>query len=169
MKKLLAILLALVATLAYAIPVSAATTADITVTATPAYVAISCDQTTYDFGTVATSATPSTTTSWATITNSSSIQTDQTIGVTSATWAGGVTWTHSDTATPGANTVGMLSNKGGTWGVSDVIVKFSSPNYIAENQAATTNYSFGIKLLAPTSFTDGVQKSNTVRVSAAAG
>ncbi len=130
---------------------------------------ITVSPTTYDFGTVNPSATPYTTTSYFTIDNTSTMQTDQTIAVTSATWAGGVTWTHSDTATPGANTAGLLANKGGTWGVSDVIVKFNSPNYIAENQAANTDYSFGLKLLAPTSFTDGVQKSNTVRVSAVAG
>jgi len=147
----------------------AATDADINVTATPAFVGIASDQASYDFGVVAASATPSTTTTWATITNTSTVQTDQTISVTAASWAGGVTWTHSDTNTPGANTAGMLSNKGGTWGIGDVIVKNAAPNYIAENQAATTNYQFGLKLSAPTSFTDGVEKSIAVRISAAAG
>lgn len=165
----LGILLVLVLVSTWAMPVLAATDADVDVTATPAYVTISCDQPSYDFGVVAESATPSTATNWATITNGSTVQTDQTIGVTTSTWAGGVTWTHSDTNTPGADTAGMLSNKGGTWGVGDVIVKYDTPNYIAENQAATTNYSFGLKLSAPTTFTDGVEKSITVRVSAAAG
>jgi len=50
-----------------------------------------------------------------------------------------------------------------------VIVKNGTPNFIAENQAATANYDFGLELVAPTSFTDGVEKSITVRVSAAAG
>ena len=168
-KLLLSLALALMMVLVSVVPVFAATTADITVTATPEYIAISCDQPSYDFGVVATSSTPYTTTSWATIDNTSTVQTDQTISVTTATWSGGVTWTHSDTATAGANTAGLKSNKGGTWGVGDVIVKNASPNYIAENQAATTDYSFGLKLIAPTSFTDGVQKSITVRVSAVAG
>lgn len=165
---LISLLTAVLAFGAFALPM-AATSADITVTATPSYIAISCNQSTYDFGTVAASATPSTATNWATIDNTSSVQTDQTIAVTTNTWSGGVTWTHSDTATAGADTAGLSANKGGTWGVGDVIVKYSAPNYIAENQAATTDYSFGLKLYAPTSFGDGVQKSITVRISAAAG
>ena len=170
MKRLLVgIILALTLILSSAIPVFAATTADITVTATPQYIAIACDQSVYDFGVVAASSTPSTATDWGTIDNTSTVQTDQTISVTTATWSGGVTWTHSDTATAGANTAGLKANKGGTWGVGDVIVKYDTPNYIAENQAATTDYSFGLKLISPTSFTDGIEKEIVVRVSAAAG
>lgn len=168
-KYLISIVMALVVISFMAMPAMAATTQDITVTATPAFVAISCNQASQDFGVVASSSTPYTATDWATITNTSTVQTDQTISVTTSSWSGGVTWTHDDTATPGENTAGMLANKGGTWGSGDVIVKNSSPNYIAEDQAATTNYSFGLKLVAPTSFTDAVEKTITVRISAAAG
>lgn len=166
---LLSVALALVALFSFALPMAAATSQDITVTATPTFISIACNQTDYDFGTVAASATPSTATNWATITNSSTVQTDQTIAVTTNTWSGGVGWTHSDTATAGADTAGLSANKGGTWGVGDVIVKYSTPNYIAENQAASTPYDFGLKLYAPTSFSDGVEKSIVVRISAAAG
>ena len=170
MKKYLAsFLLVVVMVLGMAVPTLAATTDDITVTATPAYVAISANQSSYDFGVVAASATPSTAEDWCTIDNTSTVQTDQTISVTTNSWAGGVTWTHSDTATAGADTAGLKSNKGGTWGVGDVIVKFDTPNYIAENQAATTDYAFGLQLIAPSSFTDGVEKTITVRISAASG
>ncbi len=103
------------------------------------------------------------------ITDSSSVQTDQTISVTGATWTGGNPWTHSDTATPGDMTVGLKSNRGGTWGVGDVVVKNAAPNYIYENNAAGNDYAFGLGLSAPTNFTDGAEKTNTVRVSAAAG
>ena len=130
---------------------------------------ITVSPTSYNFGAVAASSTPSTTTTYFTITNASTIQTDQTISVTTSTWSGGVTWTHSDTATPGTNTAGLLANRGGTWGTGDVIVKYSSPNYIYENCPASTNYSFGLKLIAPTEFTDGVQKSIVVRITAVAG
>lgn len=170
MKKLLRALVALTLALV-SLPVGsilAATTADVSVTATPAFVSISVSPDNYGYGVVSASATPSTTTSYFTITNSSTVVTDNTIAVTTATWAGGVTWTHSDTATPGSDTVGLSSNKGGTWGVGDVIVKYNSPNILADDQAATTNWSFGLKLYAPTAFTDGVQKSVTVRVSASA-
>lgn len=170
MKRLLiSILLALVLIMGTSIPALAATSVDISVTATPTYISISCDQSSYDFGTVVASTDENTATNWATIDNTSSVQTDQTISVTSATWSGGVTWTHSDTATAGADTAGLKANKGGTWGVNDVIIKNASPNFIAENQAANTDYSFGIKLIAPSSFTDGVEKSITIRISAAAG
>ncbi len=131
--------------------------------------AITVSPTSYDFQIVYAGVDEQTTTTYFTIDNTSGIQTDQTISVTTSTWAGGVTWTHSDTATAGANQAGLLSNKGGTWGVGDIIVKYSSPNYIAENQAASTDYSFGLKLIAPTSFTDGVQKTIIVRITAAAG
>jgi hypothetical protein len=66
----------------------------------------------------------------------------------------------------------MKANKGGTWGVSDIVVKLGTPNYIAENQAATTDYSYGLKMWVPTAFAageTGTEKTNTVRVSAAAG
>ncbi len=149
-------------------PAFALTTADVTVTATPTFIAIAVDNSTYDFGIVAASAVTNTSTSYFTIDNTSSVQTDQTIAVT-GNWTGGVGWTHSDTATAGADTAGLKANKAGTWGAGDVIVKKTAPNYIAENQAATTDYSFGIQLLAPTSFSDGAEKTNTVRVTAAAG
>lgn len=168
-KYIFSILLALALILIPSVSAFAATTADVTVTATPAYIAIADDQASYDFGVVAASATPSTATDWCAVTNTSTVQTDITIAVTAATWAGGVTWTHSDTCTPGENTAGMKANRGGTWGVSDIIIKYTSPEYIYENCPASTSFDYGIKLWAPTSFTDGVEKSNTVRVSAAAG
>ena len=122
----------------------------------------------YDFGVVAESTTPYTATDYFTITNDSTMQTDQTISVTTATWSGGVTWTHSDTATAGSDTAGLKSNRGGTWGVSDVIVKYDTPNYIYENCAASTGYDFGLKLISPTAFSDGVEKEIVVRVTATA-
>jgi len=169
MKKLpISLALALILILGMSVPAFAATTADVTVTATPSYVAITVSPTTYDFGVVAESATPSTTTIYFTVTNTSSVVTNNTVAVTTATWSGGVTWTHSDTATPGANTAGMKANKGGTWGTGDVIVQFTTPQILAASQAATTNWTFGLKLWAPTSFTDGVQKSIITRITATA-
>jgi hypothetical protein len=165
----LPLILAMVLLVLCAVPASAATTADITVTATPSYIAISCNQAAYDFGVIAVSTTSNTSTAWAAIDNTSSVQTDQTISVTGATWTGGVPWTHSDTATIGADTCGLKAQVGGTWDASAVIVKNAAPNFIAENQAAVTDYNFGLGLMAPTGYSDGVQKSNTVRVSAAAG
>ena len=165
-KLLVSLALALMLVLSFSMPVFAQSTTDVTVTATPSYLSITVSPTTYDFGVIATSATPSTTTTYFTITNSSSVATDNTIAVTTATWSGGVTWTHSDTATAGADTAGMKANKGGTWGTGDVIVKYASPEILAASQTANTDWSFGLQLLAPTSFSDGVQKSIIVRVTA---
>ena len=169
-RTLLAILLAVALVVVPAAGVFAATTADVTVNATPAFISITVSYpgspTPYDFGTVAESATPSTTTSYFTITNSSSVLTDNTVGVTTATWSGGDGWTHSDTCTPAANTAGLKANKGGTWDTDDVIVKFSSPNILADDQAITTDWNFGLKLYAPTSFSDGVEKEIIVRITA---
>jgi len=130
---------------------------------------ISVSPTSKDFGIVATSSTPYTTTTYFTIDNNSTMQTDQTISVTTATWSGGVGWTHSDTCEPGVNTAGLKAARGGNWGDADIIIKYDTPNYIYENCPATTDYSFGLKLIAPTSFTDGVQKQIIVRITAVAG
>ena len=167
MKILLRVLLILALVVIPATPVLAATTADVTVTATPKYVAIADNVTAYDFGAVDTSANYSMLTSWVGIDNTSSVQTDQTISVTSTNWTGGDGWGHSETATPGASIAGLRASKG--TGAFDVIIKNASPNDIATNQAANTDYSYEVRLLAPTSFTDGAEKTITVRVTAAAG
>lgn len=156
--------------LALAVPVgvaSAATTADVTVTATPQVVAIADNTTTYDFGPVATSSTTDMPTGYVEIDNTSSVQTDQTISTTSANWTGGMGWENSDTATVAPDIAGLKASKG--TGAFDVIIKSAAPNYIAENQAANTDYTYEVRLLAPTSFGDGVQKTITIRVTAAAG
>ena len=170
MKKLfISLILAMALILMSVISVLADTTADVEVTATPEYIAIADNVTTVDYGVVSASSTPYTDTSQVGITNTSTVQTDQTIAVTAETWAGGVTWAHSETATAGADTAGLEANRGGSWESGDIIVKYASPNYIYENCPATTDYDYGLQLIAPTSFGDGVEKSITVRVSASAG
>ncbi len=168
-RRLVSILVALVMFVAFSVPAMAATTADVTVSATPNFVGIAVDIGVQNFAGVDAGVDEQTITTYFTIDNTSSVQTDQTIAVTTTTWAGGVTWAHSETATGGADTAGLKANKGGTWGVGDVIVRNGTPLYIAENQAANTDYSFGLKLIAPTSFGDGVQKTITVRITAVSG
>ena len=167
-KYLVSLLLAFALVLMPAVSVLAATDADITVTATPAYVAIADNATAYDFGIVAASTNYTTSTDLVAITNTSTVQTDITISVTTNTWSGGVTWTHSDTATAGADTAGLVSNND-TFGAGDVIAKYTAPNYIYENCPAGINFNYGLKLVAPSIFGDGVEKEIEVRVTAAAG
>src|SRR3990172_4012834 len=118
---LVTLLLILAMTLVWVTPALAATDADVTMTYTVEYLAITDNVTTIDFGTLATSATPTTLTSFVGITNDASVQVDATIGVTGATWTGGTAHTHSNTATPGADTVGLKASRG--TGAFDVIVK----------------------------------------------
>lgn len=130
---------------------------------------ITVNPTIYDFLAVEESSTPSTSTTYFAIDNNSTMQTDQTIGVTTSTWEGGIPWDHAEDAVPGPDLAGLKANRGGTWGTGDIIVKYSSPNYIYENCPATTDYSFGLQLLAPTSFSDGAEKQIIVRITAMAG
>jgi len=155
--------------LASLIPIVAATTADVVITVTLANVSISDNQTSYGFGIVQPGSTSNTTTSQVAITNTSTVQTDMTISVTSANWTGGTQWIHSDTATPGVDTAGL---KAGRSTVADVVVKYAAThNYIYENCPASTNYTYGFQLLAPTSTAESpaTEKTITIRVSASQG
>lgn len=148
--------------------VGAATTANVTVNATPAFISISVSPTTYSFGVVQTSTNASTTTGYFTITNGSTIVTNQTIGVANSTWLGGTAWAHSNTGTPNTDQVGMYASK--NTGTFDTIVKLytNSPNKIASAQAAGSPYNFELRIMTPTSFSDGVIKSNVVVITASA-
>jgi hypothetical protein len=145
----------------------AATTADVTVNATPAYIAITNAPATYNFGVVQTSTNYSAPQNTFTITNTSTVTTNITIGTNGNDWTGGVGWTHSDTATAGADTAGLTSSN--NTGAYDVIVKKSAAyNKLATDLPALTNTGWELKLVAPSSFTDGAEKSVAVRLTASA-
>ncbi len=174
MKKLLiSLILALALTLGVALPAFAASTADVTVTATPSYVAIADNATAINFnnyGTITESATIDTPQGLVAITNTSSVQIDTTIAAVTDTWtSAGVAWTHSNTATPGADTVGLYSSN--NTGVYDIVVQTLSgtPQSIYANLSVGISFSYELRLKVPTSFSDGLVKTNTVRITAAAG
>lgn len=147
----------------------AVTTANITITVTPGIIGISINATTYNYGYLSVGTTANTSAAWFGITNSSTVITNHSIGVVNATWTGGATaWTHSNTATAGADTVGLVANAAGVYGVGDVIVKSSALNNIKTNLAATTNYEFGMGILMPTSSTVADQKTNVVQITVSA-
>ena len=168
MKVVLALLLALIPTLVMGQGALALTTADVTVNATPAFVEISVNASSYNFGVVAASSTTNTSVAYFGITNTSSVQSDQTISTTTTTWSGTEGWLHNDSGIPGDNATAILSNNT-TWGVTDVIVKNAAPNFTRENLPASTSYSFGLGLWAPTVLYDGSEKTVTVRISAVQG
>lgn len=153
----------------WASPIEAYTTANITITVTPGVIGISLNQTSWNAGIVYVGNAIDTNTVSFGIDNTSTVITNHSIGVTGTTWTGGATaWTHSNTATPGADTIGMLANKSGTWGVGDITIKSSSLGNIATNQAANTDYSFGLRILMPTSSTVTDQKTNVVQITVSA-
>ena len=168
MKKFLVSLVLMLALLAVmlgpALPVFTATAANVSINATPSYVSISNSPNNYGFGTIAVSTNTSTAINYFTITNGSSVNINIAIGCNS-TWAGGVTWTHSDTGTPGANTAALYATPNtAAW---NIIVKNAAQQNLYSATATATLY-WGIRLMAPTSFGDGVLKTNTVTLTATA-
>lgn len=144
--------------------VGAATTADVAVNATPSYITISNSPDNYGFGTVSTSTNYSTAQNYFTITNGSTVNIDIAISC-NATWAGGVTWTHDDSGTPSADTAALYSTPDtAAWNIT---VKNGSPNDLYSNEASAS-IDWGLRLMSPTSFGDGVLKTNTTTLTATA-
>jgi hypothetical protein len=117
----------------------------------------------YNFGTVVPGATISTGLSYFTVTNNSGSAINITIGGTDIT--GGITWTLSDTGTPGTSTAGLKAGLNG--GSYNIVVKKTSPyNILKSNLAGSASQGWGLQLLGPTNYTDSVQKSGTVTLTA---
>jgi len=166
MKRRLLIMVAtaMLAVSAFVVPMSAATTQDITVTATPTFISIVVDNLTMDFGAVAASSTPNSTTDYFTITNSSTVITDITLTALTG-WDGGANdWSWG---AAGEDT-GKLAASAGTGTYSVDIAAVDTPYEIIDSLAATTNDSFELQLVAPSSFTYGNEQTVVVRVTSAA-
>ncbi len=167
LSRLLVVVAAIVAAILPASGVLAATSADVTVTATGAFVSYTANESAYAFGIVAASSVTNTTGNKILFTNTSSVATNISVKMLATTWTStGAGWTHHDSAA-GVNTVAMKasSDNGTTWSTS-VFVKFAAPALeVGVSIAANSNYVSGLSLLAPTSFTDGASNNNTVRFS----
>jgi hypothetical protein len=117
----------------------------------------------YNFGSVAEGATPSTGLAYFTVTNNSSSAVDITISGTDMT--GGDTWTLSDDGNPGTNIYGLQAGLEGE--AYTIIVKKNSPyNTLVSNLAASGTQRWGLQLYAPTTFSDGEAKTGTVTLTA---
>lgn len=187
---LVGVLLAMVLTLTPALPTLAASSDDITVTATPAYLSITVSPDTWapndivgDGVTPKGSIAPDTV-YYAnplgdatvpsdpvvdgecrfTLTNASTVATDVTINFPDHT--GGDASTNSNTGANGATTFGAYSYcTGMTYSTGKVVAQASGSDPMKENLAATTNIKFGLTYESQTNeWTSGTAMSSTVNV-----
>lgn len=177
MKRLgLSLALALVLTVVVALPVAAATTQDVTVTATPSYVALTNSEASWAAGTVSTS-----TDYWwtddgnppaepfvdgdmkSTITNTGSVSED--IDIKATNFTGGVGWTLTSGAT-GENTVRVKAGKTGDANEAAMVILTTGDQELVDSLAASGTKLWCMMMETPSSFTDGVEKSSTVTLTA---
>jgi len=155
-------LIALMATVLLPTTVSAATTATVTVNATPSFIAIAVNVSTFNFSTVAEDTDEDTTAGYFGITDTSTVATDNTIVANG--WAytsGSNNWTWGS---PAADT-GQLKASVSTGNYS-VTVDDVTPIALLNDNAPSTNWAFELELDAPTSFTHGDAQSTLVTISA---
>jgi len=180
MRKILLGLVALVALLGATLPAMAATTADVTITATPTYIAmtISNSPNTWAIGTVA----ANTSYYWTadalipaepfvdgdmkeTITNTGSVAEDFDVKV--AAFTGGVGWTISIDDTPGSNEVSVRAGYTGLATNAAMTQVLTTDTELISNLAAAGTKMVSLTLKTGT-FTDGVAKSGTLTYTARA-
>jgi len=169
----LALVVALV--IGMALPINAATTADVTVTATPEYLAITNDTSNWTIGAIAEN-----TTKWwtptgvapaepfvdgdmnATITNAGSVTSDVDIKC-AAGFTGGVGWTMSLDTSPAADEVNLRAGITGTADEAGMVQVITTSTDLKTSLAAAGTIKWCMELETGT-FTDGVAKSGTVRL-----
>jgi hypothetical protein len=178
----------LILTAVWAVPLQAATSQNVTVTATPAFIAISNDPATWTVNGITGSGVinPSTT-YWAnplgdttsptvggavngecrfTLTNTSSVAIDLTVNFPNHT--GGDASTNSNNDTPGATAFGARSYFVGKAQANWVIAQSTGSAEAYDNLAATTNIKWGMKYQSQTgAWTSGTNMTSTVVISAA--
>ena len=116
----------------------------------------------YPFGTLSEGSVTATGLTHFTVTNNSASDVNITIGGTDMT--GGVPWELSDTAAP--DTYGLKAGLEET-GSYDIIVRETEPFFpLVSGLPASENKTWGLKFYAPTSFTDGANKTGTVTLTA---
>lgn len=155
MKKLIvvAIIMAMLAIMAFPLFSSAASVLYITITATGSEVSITCNQTAWNVGTVQASTTATTAINWARLTNAGSEAVDVTIAGRSMKNAGGTnTWTLANDASPGSAIFGMEAGLDDAGDLYDITIKNvgETLNKLVD-ELAPGNQDFGLKFYAPTS------------------
>jgi len=170
MKRLIVVLaVVLTLVLGAVAPALAASTAEVTITAQPSYISITIagNSTSYDFGTVVINYLANTTTNRLFVANASGINIDVTIGTNATEWSGGLGWHVSETAETGNHTAGLKASHG--TGNFTTVVRNAVPLMLYNTcTVATTSWAFELQLVTPNEYTDGVQKSIKVVLTATA-
>lgn len=162
-KVVLVLLASVMLTVIAPLSAMAATTADVAVTADPTYIAITNTPNSWAIGAVMAGIRKNSGATYFTANNSGNTASNISIQaiLVSGNWSGGQGWIHSNTATAGSNTVGLIA--GTTGWTSNVTVK-STADWLTTGLAAATTYPWGMELVSPSDITDGAQKSMTVRL-----
>jgi len=174
------LLLILVAVMLAVIPITgvfAATSAVVTITATPTYIAITNSEATWAVGTVAASSTY-----WwtaddlapaepfedgdmkSTITNTGSVAIDVDIKV--AAFTGGVGWTISTDDSPAEGEISVRAGITGTANEAAMVQVITTDNELVGSLAASGTKLWCMEMETPASFTDGVAKEGVVTLTA---
>jgi hypothetical protein len=170
---MLAILLALALVL---IPVGsafAATTADVTVNATPGFVSITNAPTTFDFGVVYADTDENTGNAYFTVTNDSTVDMDVSIHCDGWTVVppGTNSWTYGAPADDTARLYASSANGGaggsGGQGTYDILLPSSAPGTLLMDAVGTaTDPTWELQIDAPTGFTHVDEQETTVTLTA---
>ena len=181
-KKLITTLLIIGILLVPTTVAQAATSATVTVYATPSYYSIAVTPTSFTFGgpvgvldvsqiiyaSTNTTSAPSnpihTSEAPFKLSNNSTVRIN--VAISTDNWTGGDGWVVSHTATPGANTFGMKAGVNGTDPAAMVLVRKTGPDTLKTGTAVGEDWTFDMQLLTPTSYTDGVVKTGTVTITA---
>jgi hypothetical protein len=116
----------------------------------------------WQLGTISASSVDQTGLEYFTVNNTSGYDVRITIRGTNMT-GGSVNWTLSDTATPGADTYGLKAGLAG--GSYNVTVNTTDTELIG-NLTDGNSQKWGLYFLAPTEFSDGVEKSGNITLTA---
>lgn len=191
---ILSAILALTLVAAFAVPVFAAPSADVTVTATPSFLSISIAQNTWTINGIdgtgklainatyysnATGASGDVTAPTATvvdtdcyflITNTSTVVTNMTANMIHFTGGDAMTNTDTGYATNGANAFGASTyTTGATWPTGAVILKNAASAALKTSVAATTNVYFGVAIKTQSgAWASGSSQTSTITVTVTA-
>lgn len=130
----------------------------------PSTIDISNSPSSHAFGLISENSSYQTGFTYFTVTNNSANLVNITIGGSDMT--GGVTWTLSDTATPGSDTYGLRAGLEGDESYTIIVKKNGPYNTLVSNLPSLGTQRWGLELLSPTLFSDSVQKSGILTLTA---